>query len=95
MSDTRTVVWAPWCGPCRAMAPMLEQAAAALEPDVRLLKLNADEAPDLSAHLDIRSIPTLLLVRGEKILARASGVMGADQIVAWTRSKLSEVGRSL
>lgn len=59
---------------------------------MRLLKLNADEAPDLSAHLDIRSIPTLLLVRGEKILARASGVMSADQIVAWTRSKLSEVG---
>lgn len=77
------------------MAPMFEQAAATLEPDVRLLKLNADEAPDLSAHLDIRSIPTLLLVHGDKVLARASGVMSTDQIIAWTRSKLSEIGRPL
>lgn len=77
------------------MAPMFEQAAATLKPDVRLLKLNTDEAPDLSAHLDIRSIPTLLLVHDDKVLARASGIMSADQIIAWTRSKLSEVGRSL
>jgi thioredoxin 2 len=87
-------VWAPWCGPCRAMAPMFEQAAAALEPDVRLLKLNSDEAPELSARLGIRSIPTLLLVRKGKVLARTSGVMRADQIAAWARSSLAQEASS-
>lgn len=81
-------VWAPWCGPCRAMAPMFERAAAALEPDVRLLKLNSDEAPQLSTRLGIRSIPTLLLVRGGRVLARTSGVMRTEQIVAWARTNL-------
>ena len=83
-------VWAPWCGPCRAMAPMFEQAAAELEPDVRLLKLNSDEAPALSAHLGIRSIPTLLLVHKGGVLARTSGVMRADQIATWARSHLAQ-----
>ncbi|MFN3745539.1 MAG: thioredoxin TrxC [Hyphomicrobiaceae bacterium] len=87
-------VWAPWCGPCRVMAPMFEQAAAALEPDVRLLKLNSDEAPELSARLGIRSIPTLLLIESGKVLARTSGVMRADQIVAWTRSSLAQASTS-
>jgi len=82
-------VWAPWCGPCRAMAPMFEQAAAVLEPDIRLIKLNSDEAPELSARLGIRSIPTLLLIHKGKVLARASGVMRADQIAAWARSSLA------
>lgn len=87
-------VWAPWCGPCRAMAPMFEQAAAELEPDVRLLKLNSDEAPELSARLGIRSIPTLLLVHKGSVLARISGVMRADQIVAWARSNIVQAAAS-
>jgi thioredoxin 2 len=81
-------VWAPWCGPCRTMAPMFEEAAAALEPEVRLLKLNADEAPNISARLGIRSIPTLLLLRSGQLVARSSGVMNARQIVAWTQHNL-------
>jgi thioredoxin 2 len=81
-------VWAPWCGPCRTMAPMFEEAGAALEPDVRLLKLNADEAPNISARLGIRSIPTLLLLRSGQLVARSSGVMNAKQIVAWTQHNL-------
>ena len=82
-------VWAPWCGPCRAMAPMFEQAAAVLEPGVRLLKLNSERAPQLSARLGISSIPTMLLVKSGHILARTSGAMNSDQIVAWTKSNLS------
>jgi len=83
-------VWAPWCGPCRAMAPMFEQAATALEPDVRLVKLNSDEAPELSARLGIRSIPTLLLAHKGRVLARTSGLLRADQIATWVRSYLAQ-----
>ena len=82
-------VWAPWCGPCRAMAPMLEHAARELEPDVRLIKLNADEEPRISSELGVASIPALFLFRGGRIVARATGAMDARRIVAWVRSKLA------
>jgi len=82
-------VWAPWCGPCRAMAPMFERAAQELEPAVRLLKLNSETAPDLSARLGITGIPTLLLMLREKELARSAGAMDARGIVAWTQAGLA------
>jgi len=82
-------VWAPWCGPCRAMAPMFERAAAELEPGVRLLKLNADNAPEVSSRLGITGIPTLLLMRGGREISRKSGAMDAGSIVAWTLDGLA------
>ena len=82
-------VWAPWCGPCRAMAPMFEHAARELEPKVRLLKLNADTAPSVSSHLSISVIPTLLLMQGGREIARTSGAMDAKAIVAWTMTGLA------
>lgn len=82
-------VWAPWCRPCRAMAPMFECAAAALEPEVRLLKLNADEAPQVMSELGVAGIPTLLLLRNGQVIARTSGAMDAHGIVAWTRRHLA------
>ena len=82
-------VWAPWCGPCRAMAPMFERAAAQLEPNVRVLKLNSDRAPALSSRLNISGIPTLLLMRGGREVARQAGAMDARGIVAWTEASLS------
>ncbi len=87
-------VWAPWCGPCRAMAPMFAEAARHLEPDLRLLKLNSEEAQSLSARLGIRSIPTLLLMRKGKILARHTGVMDAHRIAHWAQEhrKTSQAG---
>jgi thioredoxin 2 len=83
-------VWAPWCGPCRMMAPMFEAAVAELEPQVRLLKLNADEAPGVAAELNVSGIPALLLLRGGRVVARSAGVMDARQIVAWTRGHLAQ-----
>ncbi len=82
-------VWAPWCGPCRAMAPMYERAASELEPNVRLLKLNADDAPEISSRFAITSIPTLLLMRGGREISRKAGAMDARSIVAWTRDGLA------
>lgn len=82
-------VWAPWCGPCRAMAPMFEQAAQELEPKVRLLKLNADTAPSVSSRLGISGIPTLLLMQGGREIARTSGAMDTKNIVAWTTAGLA------
>ena len=82
-------VWAPWCGPCRAMAPMFERAAQQLEPKVRLLKLNSDNAPALSSRLGISGIPTLLLMRGGREIARQAGAMDARSIVAWTEAGLN------
>ena len=80
--------WAPWCGPCLQMAPAFEQAAAQLEPQVRLAKVNTEQAQALGARLQIRSIPTLGLFVGGRELARQAGAMGAADIVRWTRSQL-------
>ena len=82
-------VWAPWCGPCRAMAPMFERAAGELEPRVRLLKLNSDTAPSVSSRLKISGIPTLLLMQGSREIARTSGAMDTGAIVAWTMAGLA------
>ncbi|MGE5650881.1 thioredoxin TrxC [Noviherbaspirillum sp. UKPF54] len=80
--------WAPWCGPCRMMAPAFEQAAAQLEPRVRLAKVNTDEEQALGARLAIRSIPTLALFHQGREIARQAGAMGAGDIVRWVRAHL-------
>lgn len=78
--------WAPWCGPCRMMAPAFEQAARQLEPRMRLAKVNTEEAQQLAARLNIRSIPTLaLFVQGREV-ARQPGAMGAADIVRWAQA---------
>jgi thioredoxin 2 len=78
--------WAPWCGPCKMMAPAFAQAAAMLEPDVRLAKVNTDAEQALGAKYNIRSIPTLALFKGGREVARQSGVMNIQDIVRWARS---------
>jgi thioredoxin 2 len=80
--------WAPWCGPCRMMAPAFEQAARRLEPRVQLIKLNTEEQQAVAARYGIRSIPTLILFRGGAEIARASGAMDAAGLVAWTTKQL-------
>jgi thioredoxin 2 len=78
--------WAPWCGPCKMMAPAFQQAAAEMEPGFRFAKLNTDEAPGTAARFQIRSIPTIALFRGGREVARQAGAMGAADIVRWVRA---------
>ncbi len=78
--------WAPWCGPCRMMVPAFEQAAAQLEPQFRLLKVNTEDEPALGTRYGIRSIPTLGLFRGGREIKRQSGAIGAADIVRWARA---------
>lgn len=85
-------IWAPWCGPCKAMAPAYEAAADELEPHVRLIKLNSDNEEAVAARLGIRGIPTMILFHGGREIARTSGAMAAGQIVRWVRDRLPTVG---
>ena len=80
--------WAPWCAPCRAMAPAYAQAAGVLEPDVRLAKVNTEEARTLAGRFQIQSIPTMILFLHGRELARQSGAMPAQAIVQWARQHL-------
>ncbi|MDH5829006.1 thioredoxin TrxC [Luteimonas sp. M1R5S18] len=78
--------WAPWCGPCKAMAPQFEAAAAQLEPGMRLAKVDTEAEPALGARFAVRSIPTLALFLHGRELARVSGAMPAGEIVRWARA---------
>jgi len=80
--------WAVWCGPCKAMAPEFEKAAAALEPEVRLVKVNVDEEPALAQKFQVRSIPTVVLALQGRELARSAGARSAAQLVDWARQQL-------
>jgi thioredoxin 2 len=90
-SDLPVVVdfWAPWCAPCRMMAPAFADAASSLEPAARFAKLNTDEAQAIAARYGIRSIPTLMVFKGGREVARQPGAMGAAQLMRWVSDALS------
>jgi thioredoxin 2 len=78
--------WAPWCGPCKMMGPAFAQAAAQLEPGVRLAKLNTEAEQNIGAQLGIRSIPTMIVFRNGREVARQAGAMAAADIVRWVQT---------
>jgi thioredoxin 2 len=78
--------WAPWCGPCLAMAPFFEKTAGQLEPKLRFAKLDTEEHPAPAAKFNIRSIPTMLVFRGGREIGRHSGAMDAAALTRWLSS---------
>ncbi|MBP2352024.1 thioredoxin 2 [Kribbella aluminosa] len=86
-------VWAPWCGPCRMVSPVLEKLAAEKAGEVKLVKINADEAPEVSRRFDIRSIPTLMVFRSGEAVATHTGAAPATVLRPWLEDALSNNSR--
>ena len=80
--------WAPWCGPCRMMAPEYEKACAALEPKARLVKVDTEAHQDAGAQHNIRSIPTLAIFKGGREVDRISGARSAADLVRWVNNHI-------
>ena len=78
--------WASWCGPCRMMAPAFTEAAAILEPNMRLAKINTEEQQAIAARYAIRSIPTLILFRNGQEIARQAGALSKPDLVRWAEA---------
>lgn len=82
-------LWAPWCGPCRAVAPALEQLAAERAGSLRVVKVNVDSSPEISARLGVQGIPTMVLYRNGIELARQVGALPGPHIARWVDDALS------
>ena len=80
--------WAPWCGPCKMMAPVFEQAAQQLEPDMLLAKLNTENEQSIAARYGIRSIPTIAIFRGGRVVAQQAGAMDLRSLTNWANAQL-------
>jgi thioredoxin 2 len=84
-------VWAPWCAPCRAISPSLERLANDKAGQIKLVKINADESPQVSARFGIQAIPTLLILHGGRVISRQTGAAPEPQLRAWLDEVLSSV----
>jgi thioredoxin 2 len=78
-------LWAPWCGPCRLLAPAVERASRELAGRLKVVKVNVDEAPDVSARFQVQGIPTLLILRDGAVASRQVGALPADRLLGWIR----------
>ena len=81
-------VWAPWCGPCRMVSPALESLAGELAGKLKLVKVNADDNPEVSRRFEVQSIPTLVLLRDGTVVDKQIGALPEHQLRSWLESKL-------
>lgn len=81
-------VWAPWCGPCRMVSPVLEKLAGELAGKLKLVKVNADDNPEVSRRFEVQSIPTLVLLRGGKVVDKQIGALPEQRLRPWLESRL-------
>jgi thioredoxin 2 len=83
-------LWAPWCGPCRRVSPVLEQLATDMAGRIKLVKVNVDEAPKLSERFSVQAVPTLLVMRGGQVIARQAGAAPAQVLRQWVDQALAD-----
>lgn len=91
LNDQRLIIadfWAPWCGPCRSMAPSFEEAARSFPLKAQFIKINTEELQQLGARFAIRSIPTVIAFKNNRIIDQFSGALSAPQIIAWVKKYL-------
>ncbi len=92
ITDTKLPVlvdlWAPWCGPCRMVAPGVEQAAVELAGSLKVVKVNVDEAPGLAGRFEAQSIPMLLVLRSGEVVARQIGALPQERLLEWVRQQV-------
>ena len=81
--------WAPWCGPCRMMAPVIDVAAKTLEATMRVAKLNTETEGQIAARFAIRSIPTLVIFHHGRVISQSSGAIDLAHLMEWARSSIS------
>jgi len=91
LNDERLIIadfWAPWCGPCKNMAPSFEEAARSFPLKAQFIKINTEEVQQLGSRFGIRSIPTVIAFKNNRIVDQFSGALPASQIIAWVRKHL-------
>lgn len=81
-------LWAPWCGPCRIIAPGVERASREFAGRLKVVKVNVDQAPDVSARYGVQGIPTLLILKDGNIVDTQIGALPENQLLAWVRGKV-------
>jgi thioredoxin 2 len=81
-------MWAPWCGPCRMISPALEQVAAELAGQVKLVKVNVDDSPKLQQRFNVMAIPALMVLRHGQVAAQRAGAVPAASLRAWVQEAL-------
>lgn len=82
-------LWAPWCGPCRVVAPGVERAARELRGHLKVAKVDVDRAPGVAARFAVQGVPTLLVLRAGRVVARRTGALAPEALLAWIRGELA------
>jgi len=83
-------LWAPWCGPCRTISPLVERAAERYAGHLKVAKVNVDDAPGISGRFGVQGIPTLLVLRNGRAVARQVGALSEGALDAWLRNAMGE-----